>query len=177
MAQKNMLQYIILGLLENEKKTGYDLKRLFETEIGELGAAKHSQIYLELKHLETQGYITSETALYINKLEKTYYTITEKGKELFTEWLKLPTDTLPSIKDEFVLKLYFIRNKDDERIHDMLLKQYSLRASKLAHLQERKVQLFSSEEEIRNNYGHFMILNLAIERETTYVSWLGQYLN
>ncbi|SON64502.1 transcriptional regulator of PadC (fragment) [Latilactobacillus sakei] len=49
MAQKNILQYLLLGLLNQAPKTGYDLKRVFENEIGEFWQAKHSQIYPELK--------------------------------------------------------------------------------------------------------------------------------
>ncbi len=58
MAQKNILQYLILGLLNQSPKTGYDLKRVFEDDIGEFWQAQHSQIYPELKRLEQADRIT-----------------------------------------------------------------------------------------------------------------------
>ncbi|SHL67064.1 DNA-binding transcriptional regulator, PadR family [Anaerocolumna jejuensis DSM 15929] len=176
MAQKNLLKYILIGLLENEKKTGYDLKKLFETEIGEFWSAKHSQIYLELKRLEEQGYIASETGLFGNKIEKTYYTVTEKGRRVLNEWEETPTGELPINKDEFILKLYFIHNKNDKRIKEMLSEQYRLHASKLFHLQERMKLLFKDEISRTKNYGHFLILDLAIRREQEYIGWIKQYL-
>jgi DNA-binding PadR family transcriptional regulator len=56
-AQKNTLQYIILGMLQDDKKTGYDIKTAFTTEIGEFWQAKHSQIYPELSKLTKKGWI------------------------------------------------------------------------------------------------------------------------
>ena len=41
MAQKNILQYLLLGLLNQAPKTGYDLKtRFLKNEIGEFWQAK-----------------------------------------------------------------------------------------------------------------------------------------
>ena len=55
MAQKNKLQFIILGLLNQQPLTGYDLTKAFDDEIGEFWQAQHSQIYPQLKRLEEQG--------------------------------------------------------------------------------------------------------------------------
>ncbi|XVL26568.1 hypothetical protein AAA443_12200 [Staphylococcus equorum] len=40
MAQKNILQYILLGLLKNQSLSGYDIKKSFEKDIGEFWQAK-----------------------------------------------------------------------------------------------------------------------------------------
>lgn len=175
MAQKNLLKYILLGLLENNKRTGYDLKKLFETEIGQFWSAKHSQIYLELKRLEEQALIISET-ISTNKLEKTYYTITEEGLAVLRAWESTPTGELPINKDEFILKLYFIKDKNDIIIKKMLQEQYSLHEAKLSLLQDRMDLLFKHESAISENYGHFLILDLAIRKEQEYVAWLKEYL-
>ena len=55
MAQKNRLQYIILGLLNIESKTGYDLTKAFDSDIGEFWSANHSQIYPLLKKMEQEN--------------------------------------------------------------------------------------------------------------------------
>lgn len=176
MAQKNLLKYILLGLLEHNKRTGYDLKKLFETEIGQFWSAKHSQIYLELKRLLEQGLIISETILN-NKLEKTYYTITDEGRSILKEWESTPTGELPINKDEFILKLYFIKEKDDTLIKKMLEEQYILHNSKLSLLRDRMDLLFNDKSSKSENYGHFLILDLAIRKEQEYVAWLKEYLS
>ena len=176
MAQKNLLPMILLGLINIDKKTGYDLKKDFETEIGEFWSVKHSQIYLELKRLENAGEIKSTTGFYGNKIEKTYYEITNKGKEHLEDWLKSYTDILSVNKDEFVLKLYFIKNRQDPRLTDLLQEQYRLRSKKLEHLKERMKFVFPTKESKNDNFGHYLILDHAIRREQEYVNWLEEIL-
>lgn len=48
------LKYAILGLLNRNEMTGYELSKEFETTLFEFWNAKHSQIYPELKSL-TRG--------------------------------------------------------------------------------------------------------------------------
>ena len=43
------LKYAILGLLNRNEMTGYELSKEFETTLFECWNAKHSQIYPELK--------------------------------------------------------------------------------------------------------------------------------
>jgi DNA-binding PadR family transcriptional regulator len=176
MAQKNLLHMILLGLINIDKKTGYDLKKDFETEIGEFWSVKHSQIYLELKRLENAGEIKSTTGFYGNKIEKTYYEITNKGKEHLEDWLKSYTDILSVNKDEFVLKLYFIKSRQDPRLTDLLQEQYRLRSKKLEHLNERMKLVFPTKESKNENFGHYLILDHAIRREQEYVNWLEEIL-
>ncbi|SEF80360.1 PadR family transcriptional regulator [Lachnospira multipara] len=176
MAQKNLLPMILLGLINIEKKTGYDLKKDFETEIGEFWSVKHSQIYLELKRLEGNGEIKSTTGFYGNKIEKTYYEITKKGKERLESWLDSYSDILNVNKDEFVLKLYFIKSRKDPRLQDLLQEQYRLRSKKLEHLKERMKFVFPNKESKNDNFGHYLILDHAIRREQEYVNWLEEIL-
>jgi len=174
MAQKNLLPMILLGLISMEPKTGYDLKKEFETEIGEFWSVKHSQIYLELKRLENLDEIKSKTGFYGNKIEKTYYEITDVGRKRLEDWLQSTEEMLAVNKDEFVLKLFFIKSKSDPRLIELLYEQYRLRKEKLRHLEERKKMLFPSEKEIEENYGHYLILDHAIRREKEYVSWIEE---
>ncbi|HAH76255.1 PadR family transcriptional regulator [Kandleria vitulina DSM 20405] len=174
MAQRNLLPFILLGLIEQSPKTGYDLKKEFETEIGEFWSVKHSQIYSELKRLVASEQIVSETGYFGNKIEKTYYKITNKGKETLETWKYSYDKQLVVNKDEFVLKLYFIKDKNDPRLKDLLNEQLLLHKNKLNHLNERMKKLFSDTKEIDDNYGHYLILDHAIRRENEYASWLEE---
>ncbi|MBU3158100.1 PadR family transcriptional regulator, partial [Clostridium estertheticum] len=69
MAKKNILKYIILGLLEKQELTGYDIKKIFEDEIGEFWRSNHSQIYPELRKLQEQKLISFRVEIVGNKLE------------------------------------------------------------------------------------------------------------
>ena len=65
---KRILKYVILGLLEQGEKSGYDIKNCFNEEIGEFWSAKHSQIYPELRKLTEEGLITYRNTIIGEKL-------------------------------------------------------------------------------------------------------------
>ncbi|WP_409022286.1 PadR family transcriptional regulator [Dellaglioa sp. P0083] len=177
MAKKNKLQYIILGLLNQEPLSGYDITKAFTTDIGEFWQAGHSQIYPALKIMEKDGYITHEIEIAGTKLEKKIYSITSQGKKVLMDWLVSDSGELKPIKDEFILKLYFIKNKDDVQLQQRLIEQLQLHQVKLDHLEGRMKLIFFSEEEINKQYGHYLILDHAIEREKYCVKWFKKYLN
>jgi len=176
MAQKNKLQFIILGLLNQHPLTGYDLTKAFDNEIGEFWQAQHSQIYPQLKRLEDQGYITHEVTISGAKLEKKLYHITATGAQLLHTWISDGTPDLTATKDEFILKLYFIRTSRDPRLVPMLHEQRRLHTDKLEHLQARLKTVFPTKASQTENYGHYLILQHAIGREAYYVNWLQQTL-
>lgn len=175
MPKKNTLKYIILGLLEKQELTGYDIKKIFEEEIGEFWQAKHSQIYPELQKLKEQKLISFRTEIVGSKLEKKYYTITDSGKLDLNEWISSPTPDLLATKDEFILKLYFIGNKDDKKLKKMFDEQIFLHQEKVEHLKLRMERIFASQKEKKSNYGHYLILDHAINREKGYLLWLKEH--
>ncbi|VDG20887.1 PadR family transcriptional regulator [Lactobacillus paraplantarum] [Lactiplantibacillus mudanjiangensis] len=177
MAQKNKLQFIILGLLNQQPLTGYDLTKAFDTEIGEFWQAQHSQIYPQLKRLEEQGYITHEITISGEKLEKKLYHITAIGQTLLGSWISDGTPDLTATKDEFILKLYFIQTNRDPRLKAMVQEQLQLHTDKLTHLQQRLATVFPTKASQTANYGHYLILQHALGREDYYVNWLNQTLS
>jgi DNA-binding PadR family transcriptional regulator len=70
MAQKSVLRYIILGLLAQQDLAGCDIKKMFEGELGDFWHSNHSQIYPELRKMETDGLIEYHTVLVGKKQEK-----------------------------------------------------------------------------------------------------------
>ncbi|MCR4945173.1 MAG: PadR family transcriptional regulator [Clostridium sp.] len=173
MSRKNVLRYILLGLLEKREMSGYDIKKFFEKEIGEFWSAKHSQIYPELIKLEEQGLVKYRIDIVGSKLEKKHYSITDKGIEELDKWLGSAEDLIEN-RDEFVLKLYFIDNKEDDRLNIMVNKQINLHKEKLEHLESRMQIVFDDESKKEVMYGHYLILDHAIRREKSYLSWLNE---
>lgn len=165
-----------MGLLSQRPQTGYDLSRAFDHEIGEFWQAQHSQIYPMLKRLETAGDITHEDTITGEKLVKKEYQLTEQGQEKLTAWVSSPSPELTATKDEFILKLYFIESAHDPRITPMLTEQYQLHQAQLAHLRDRQRTVFPDQAAIDAAYGHYLILEHAVEREAHYVDWLQRHL-
>lgn len=70
MAKEKTLQYVLLGLLAKKDLTGYDIKKLFQQEVGDFWCARHSQVYPELRKLEENGLITSYAGSTETRLQK-----------------------------------------------------------------------------------------------------------
>ncbi|WP_300562576.1 PadR family transcriptional regulator [Companilactobacillus sp.] len=173
MAQKNRLQYIILGLLNIESQTGYDLTKSFDSDIGEFWSANHSQIYPLLKKMEEDNLISHHDIQVGTKLVKKSYDISDAGKKLFDEWLQEPSD-LDNNHDEFILKLYFINDKKSELLKNMVAEQLNSREEKLSALKTQMSDKFPNATAKKRQYGHFCVLQHAIEREAGYIDWLKQ---
>ncbi|MFC6323931.1 PadR family transcriptional regulator [Companilactobacillus baiquanensis] len=173
MAQKNRLQYIILGLLNIESKTGYDLTKAFDSDIGEFWSANHSQIYPLLKKMEENELVSHHEVQIGQKLIKKSYDITPNGKKIFLEWLKEAPE-MDNNHDEFVLKLYFINNKNSDLLKTMVSEQIEFRENKLNHLTNQMKDKFPNATKRKAQYGHFCVLKHAISREKNYLNWLKE---
>ncbi|MBP2627495.1 MAG: putative transcriptional regulator [Firmicutes bacterium] len=169
------LKHAILGVINREAMTGYDLMKVFNLELVNFWYAKHSQIYPELKKLTDEGLITYETVLQGEKLEKKLYSITEAGKEAFLRWLSKQDLLEPTPKDIFRLKVYFIESMTKEDILKQFHYQLDLRKEKLEKLETTMIEhpyarIIS--DVISPLYGDYIVLKGAIMRERTYIDWL-----
>ncbi|HAT54383.1 MAG TPA: PadR family transcriptional regulator [Lactobacillus sp.] len=175
MPKPRILPNVILGLLDNHPQmSGRDIENEFQTEIGEFWQASHSQIYPELKRMLADGWIQMVDAQPGDDGKVIRYDITSAGRTHLLDWLHEPVnsdnDALSS------LKLYFIHNRTSPTLTSILTAEIRLHRAHVAHLQEREQQLFGSSSLIEQQYGHYLILKRAIEREQNNVVWLEQTL-
>lgn len=176
MAQKNTLQYILLGLLSHQDMTGYDIKKLFETELSDFWYANHSQIYPELRRLESEGYITSTDLPIGEKRLKHEYHLTVSGSLLLANWMHTNLSDVPPSKDEFPIKAYLISTSRDSQLRRLLQEEILRHETKYAYLLSRKESLFPDKSSETNHYGHALILRRALHREKAYLAWLIEEL-
>ncbi len=175
MSHRDKLSYIILGLLKTEPLSGYDLKKKFESEVGEFWQANTGQIYPSLRVLLNDQAVTFDVHIVGEKLEKKTYQIIPKGIQLFNEWLKHPVDRYPIQKDEFMLRLYFLDDKNEENLLKLIEEESIVHQKKLDYLTRRQKNLFGESEENKKS-GHYLVLDFAIKRETFKKEWLDSLL-
>lgn len=65
---------------------------------------------------------------------------------------------------------------DAAALVEIIQQQRDLHEEKRLHLLERKKTIFPTEKEKHENYGHYLILAHAINRETEYANWLTDVL-
>lgn len=169
------LKYAILGLINRQSMTGYDLMKAFNLGLVNFWYAQHSQLYPELKKLTSEGLITYETVLQGEKLEKKLYSITEEGKKDFSNWLIQQEPLEPTPKDIFRLRAYFIESMTKEDVLKQFYYQLEQRRERLTKLKSTMAEHPYSKgisDIFSPLYGDYIVLKGAIMRESTYIDWL-----
>lgn len=108
------------------------------------------------------------------------YCITPKGTQELTEWLLSPKELPETEKDEFMLMLYFSAAIPKEENKQLFEDQIAKRKEKLEYLYESKKSLQQLDDNIQspgsNQFGHYLVLSRAINREESYITWLEETL-
>ena len=112
MAREKKIHVVILGLLNHEDLTGYDIKKRIDGSIRFFWNGSFGNIYPALKELEedklVKSHNTSEGAR-----ERISYHITAKGKKTLENWLK-EEKACNELRYETLLKLFFAGASDRE---------------------------------------------------------------
>lgn len=113
MAKANTTMYIILGLLDHEDLSGYDIKKKIDYMISHFWEIGYGQIYPTLKFMEENEMITKQISETSKGPEKNLYSITDNGREVLKEWLLLP-EAKEYTKYEILVKLFFGKQVSEE---------------------------------------------------------------
>ena len=102
------LKHILLGLIEWEPRTGYDLNKMIGQLINYLWTTDQSRVYRALYQMEEDGWVVSEQIIQEDSPNKKVYDITPIGKEELVKWLADPT--IPSnTRNTLLAKIQFAR--------------------------------------------------------------------
>ncbi|MEI2399279.1 MULTISPECIES: PadR family transcriptional regulator [Paenibacillus] len=176
-ANRSKTGYVLLGLLNEENLTGYEIKKIVDTRLSFFWSESFGQIYPELKRLAAGGLIavceepvSSEGK---NSKQSIKYQITVPGRYELQEWLKTPVEK-ETVRYELLLKLYFSNSSSS--------------ATMLEHVREfeinhrRQQQLFGKFEEqlkqnldVHSNHSRIlMVLSFGQKLWESYADWCGQ---
>ncbi|WP_166982961.1 PadR family transcriptional regulator [Paramicrobacterium fandaimingii] len=84
------LRYALLAILRVGPLSGYDLAKQFSQSVGHVWHAPDSQIYPELRKMETEGLIEGEVEERGARRTRRNYHVTEAGDRAFLEWMASP---------------------------------------------------------------------------------------
>ncbi len=127
-----MLKYILLGFLNYQPLSGYELKRLMDESTSHFWHAYHSQIYTTLRKLDDEGLLESEEEGESDaKLQRRVYTITEAGRRDLLDWLGQPLAELPQVKEELLPRVFFSGQRETGAVLEELRRQRRMHQEKL----------------------------------------------
>jgi DNA-binding PadR family transcriptional regulator len=151
----------ILGFLEREPKTGWELAARIEDVIGDFWNVTRSQIYRELKSLAAQGLVTS---LETGPRDSQPYRITEAGKRAFRRWIA-EEPGIPNMRLPLVLQVFFAEEVPRGNLEASLAK---LRAY---HAQRLEVYR-GFEKEAKKGTGSYEALRLGLAFQRAVIEWI-----
>jgi len=130
------LKHGLLGLLNYQPMTGYELDKEFKESLAHFWQAKPQQIYRELNAMEQNGWLVSERVPQEERPNRRVYTITDKGKAEFLDWLKSPKSDIQNatrVKSVFFMRLFFAGETNKKQALELL---YSYREQCLHSMNE-----------------------------------------
>ena len=151
----------ILGFLEHEPKTGWDLAVEIEDVIGDFWSVTRSQVYRELKVLAAEGLVAS---MKTGPRDRQPYRVTEAGRRAFREWIGRKPG-LPNMRLPLVLQVFFGAAVPPESL-----------ARSLAELREHHSQRLAVyrgfEQRVPKDSWPHEALRLGIMFQQTMVDWI-----
>ncbi|MDP4093936.1 MAG: PadR family transcriptional regulator, partial [Bacillota bacterium] len=84
------LKHALLGFLNYQSMTGYQLKKHFDESVSNFWSVSLSQIYPTLNQMSEQGLLTVEVIQQDTAPNAKVYQITDSGKEELLKWLAEP---------------------------------------------------------------------------------------
>ena len=113
------LAHAILGFLEYQPMTGYDLKKYFDQSISHFWSATQSHIYKALENLEEDGFVEVKVIPQENKPNRKEYHITHAGRVELHRWVTTPL--LPEIvREAWLIQIFFSHASSNEEITSLL---------------------------------------------------------
>lgn len=168
--------YVILGMLSlNGRLSGYEIRKAIETSVGSFWGESYGQIYPTLRRLVSDGLVEQRPSSYRPKQRRQEYAITEKGRERFREWLRLPFQNDPP-RNEFLLKLFFGGEADPQVpiAHIREVERRNLQMLELLHGIESSVSGNAAQDPRRRYWMLTLDLGLVLTRAA--LDWCGSAL-
>jgi DNA-binding PadR family transcriptional regulator len=109
------LEHAILGFLNYQPYSGYDLKKIFDTSIQHFWQADQSQIYRVLNSLEESGYAQMEIIHQEDRPDRKVYHITDHGREELLNWVASPPP-MSSPRSAPLIQVFFAGQMSDDQI-------------------------------------------------------------
>lgn len=100
------LQHLILGLLNYEPMSGYDLNKAFQASVQHFWDTEQSLIYRALYKMTGMGWVEYEQHIQDHLPNKKMYRLTDAGRAEFHRWLATPQPSL-SFHEAWLGQLFF----------------------------------------------------------------------
>ncbi|MEO3874177.1 PadR family transcriptional regulator [Nonomuraea sp. B12E4] len=124
--------HVMLGLLVERPKHGYELKREHDHRLPGARPLAYGQVYATLQRLQRDGFAEVAETVQEGGPERTVYAITDEGRTELTRWLDSVEPPAPHVASELVSRVV-VASAIGDAADGYLLRQ---RAAHLARMRE-----------------------------------------
>ena len=162
------IKYAILGLLHYKDMHGYHIKEHIERNFGFMWSINFGQIYPNLKQLEEDGLISMIEINNVGKKgpSRKQYSITEKGRKDFSDWLSSTPERRLLLRDPFLTRFVFFGFGDKERALELIDDQIALYEEQMKHRYENMQRWKRHSNYVR------LIAELGVDFNEMALNWL-----
>lgn len=167
------LDYAILGFLNYQPMTGYDLKKVFDDSVRHFWYADQSQIYRTLNRLHEQKLVEKQVVEQDNRPDRKIYFITDKGKEALQKWL-VSQPEVDSPHSSPLIQVFFAGQFPDEvvvKMFEFLDEMMELQLTRYAEVPAKIEEYRSWVNSDRETYFWNATLDLGIRIAKVQQEW------
>lgn len=169
------LPHAILGLLNYQAMTGYDLKhRWFDVSMRYFWPADQAQIYRTLDNLVGRGWATFRVEPGGDRPNRKVYSLTDAGRQELAQWLTTPL-RLPAVRDPLMVQLFSAAEIPDAEIAGLLAENRAAHLARLAAYEEVRAQL-EQRDPSKPRRLWLTVVGTGIAAETSAIAWLDQVI-
>lgn len=132
-------EYVVLGLVRRQPIHGYELLQRWNDPdgIGMVWQLKPGLLYAALEKLEQLGYLQSRVVAGSSFPDRKQFSITPVGEQAFLDWIKTPVPGARDFRQDFLVKLFFLKDIDPASVASLLSKQKTICRKWLDSLNEQ----------------------------------------
>jgi DNA-binding PadR family transcriptional regulator len=149
------LEFAILGFLNYQPYTGYDLKKIFDTSIRHFWQADQSQIYRTLARLTENGWAEMEKIPQDDRPDRKVYSITDAGRAELLHWLSGPPPKGDQPRSAPLIQVFFAAQLSDEEILAKFEGYAAIMRAILSQYEQVPEQIEPFQKEIPSPREHF----------------------
>jgi DNA-binding PadR family transcriptional regulator len=172
------LDYAILGFLNYQPFSGYELKKMFDSSVRHFWTADQSQIYRTLTRLAGEGLAEVEHVAQSSRPDRKVYHITPAGREAFLQWLRGPFPVQEPRSGPLVQVFFSAQLSDDEIVEkfQMAAEIFRTLLARYEQVSEMAAETFQKIPSAREHYFWLLTLDLGWRTMRTQLEWAEEVI-
>ena len=171
------LEHAILGFLNYEPMTGYDIKKMVDFSVSHFWPAVQSQIYKTLNRMEKEDWLTVETISQDPRPPRKVYQLTQSGRDELFRWLNEP-QSASEVRLAWLIQIFFGGRLEDGQVIVLLEHQLNLQRQRLkgfSSIPEEHQESMKDDDE-RDRFFWMLTVDFGVAQALAQVSWLEKVI-